>query len=218
MALAPPGRRVAAATFLSAITFFVVLAAASSASSRSPEVSLEPAVIQLHETARVRVRAVGDATAVDVRLRGASMPSGTLLPWTHLTAAHGVWVGRLGQPALRGVYPVELRVGPGRTHLVRDAWLLRVLPPAALQRPAFTTPEEVVQWWVADVAHGSLAAVRDWPLPANDHRDPRLHRLFVVAYDAANATDSSDQRGIWITAFRDGYHGQWRLLQATIQP
>jgi glycine/D-amino acid oxidase-like deaminating enzyme len=30
--------------------------------------------------------------------------------------------------------------------------------------------------------------------------------------------DVHDRRGIFITAFRDGYHARWRLLEATLQP
>lgn len=212
MAVFVPGCRAVAATFA------VMLTATSSASGTLPVVSVVPSVIQLHQTATVSVRTVGDATAVDVRLEGASMPSGTLLPWTHLRAAHGVWVGRLGQPALRGVYPLEVRIGRGGSRLAAETWLLRVLPPGTLNRPAFSTAEEVVQWWVTDVAHATLAAMRPWAPLATDRRDPRLHRLYVVAYDPAGATDDSGRRGIWITAFRDGYRGGWRLLEATVQP
>lgn len=165
------------------------------------------------------VRGVADAAAVEVGLRGASMPSGTLLPWTQLRLAHGVWTGRLGEPALRGVYPLELRTRPGGTRFAADNWRLRVLPPGTLDRPAFSAPESVVQRWVAEVEHGSLASFRPWPLLAYDRRDPRLHRLFVVAYDPAGATDASRRLGVWwITAFRDGYRGAWRLLETTVQP
>ena len=210
------GRRFAVA--LSLLTFMLVaVAAASSAPSGSPVVTVEPSVVQLRQAATVSVR-VADVAAVAVRLKGASMPSGTLLPWTQLRRAHGVWVGRLGQPAFRGVYPLVLRTRPGGNQSVADTTMLRVLPPGTLHRPAFTTPEAVVQWWVAEVAHGSLATFRPWPLLAYDRRDPRLHRLFVVAYDPPGAIDPSGRLGIWITAFRDGYSGPWRLLEATVQP
>lgn len=181
-------------------------------------VTVEPAVIQLHQSAAVAVRGATGGAAVEVRLRGASTPSGVLLPWTRLRPAHGKWVGRVGAPSFRGVYPLEVRIGPGGASLTDDTWLVRVLPPGTLARPAFDTPDEVVAWWVADVAHGTIAGVRPWPLLPYDRRDPRLHRLFVVSYDPAGATGPGDRLGIWITAVRDGYRGQWRLLEATVQP
>lgn len=211
------GRRSAVALVLLAFMFVAVAAAVSGAAGSSPVVTVEPSVVQLHQAATVRVR-VADAAGVAVRLNGASWPSGTLLPWTQLRLAHGVWVGQLGRPAFRGVYPLALRTRPGGTEFVSDSWMLRVLPPGTLDRPAFTTPEAVVQWWVAEVAHGSVPTYRPWPLLPYDRRDPRLHRLFVAAYDPPGATDDSHRLGIWITAFRDGYSGRWRLLEATVQP
>jgi hypothetical protein len=209
------GRRVALALALLPVA---VVAVAAAAPRGSRVVTIAPPVVQLHQAARVSVGGVAGAVAVEVRLRGASMPSGTPLPWTHLQLAHGVWTGRLGEPAFRGIYPVELRTRPGVAQFVADSWVLRVLPPGTLDRPAFTTPESVVQWWVAEVAHGSLASFRPWPLLAYDRRDPRLHRLFVVAYDPPGATDASGRLGVWITAFRDGYRGLWRFLEATVRP
>jgi len=200
------------------VVTLAAVAVGSAGSSVSPTVAIAPPVVRLHEAAKVDVRGLASAAAVDVWLRGASMPSGSPLPWIHLRRMHRVWVGRLGRPALRGVYPVELRLRPGGARLVSDRWLLRVLPPGTLDRPSFEAPEEVASWWVANVAHGTLAAVRPWPLPANDRRDPELHRLFVVAYDPAGTTDAASRLGIWITAVRDGSGGRWRLLEATIQP
>jgi hypothetical protein len=68
------------------------------------------------------------------------------------------------------------------------------------------------------VPHATLVAVRPWPRPAFDGRDIRLHRLFVVAYSPAGHPAADDQRGMFVTAFRDGYRAGWRFLDASAQP
>ena len=62
------------------------------------------------------------------------------------------------------------------------------------------------------------AALKPWPRPAFDRRDVRLNRLFVVAYSPPGKPAIRDRVGMFVTAFRDGYHGRWRLLEATVQP
>jgi hypothetical protein len=121
---------------------------------------------------------------------------------------------------LRGVYPIEIRSGRGSGVLTSRRWLLRVLAPGTLARPAFATPLAVARWWVATTrAHASrLVAFKRWPLPDSDRRDPRLHRLLVIAYSRIGDRRVRDRLGIWITAFRTTLHGRWRLLEATVKP
>jgi hypothetical protein len=108
--------------------------------------------------------------------------------------------------------------GPKR--LLRSPhWLLRVLPPGTLNRPAFTTPLAAIRNYVSKLPGDQvLVAERPWPHPAYDHRDPRLLRLFVIAYAPQDDNTRSTQRGMFITTVRDGYHGRWRLLEATASP
>jgi len=40
----------------------------------------------------------------------------------------------------------------------------------------------------------------------------------VIAYSIAPKTKARDRLGIFVTAVRDGYHGRWRLLEATAAP
>jgi hypothetical protein len=63
-----------------------------------------------------------------------------------------------------------------------------------------------------------VAALRRWRRPDFDKRDPRLHRLFVVAYNPPGRPRVADRLGMFVTAVRDGYDGRWRLLEATVQP
>src|SRR5262249_3386247 len=97
-------------------------------------------------------------------------------------------------------------------------WFLRVFAPGTPSRPSFASPLDVVRWWVETVPRATLVALKAWPRPGFDRREPRLHRLFVVAYSPPGATDATDRLGMFLTAYRDGYQGRWRLLEATIQP
>ena len=100
-----------------------------------------------------------------------------------------------------------------------DHWLLRVFARGTLARPAFKTPEEVAAYWVSTVgAKARIDALRRWPRPAFDRRDRRLHQLMVIAYSPDAKTKARDRLGIFVTAVRDGYHGRWRLLEATAVP
>jgi hypothetical protein len=40
----------------------------------------------------------------------------------------------------------------------------------------------------------------------------------VIAYSPDAKTKVRDRLGIFVTAVRDGYHGRWRLLEATAVP
>jgi hypothetical protein len=91
------------------------------------------------------------------------------------------------------------------------AVLAGALPAAADDRPVLVVRS-------VPRSRSRLVAIRSWPLPAGDRRDPRLHRLFVIAYGPVGDPNPAHRLGIWITAFRNGYAAPWRLLQATVQP
>ena len=57
-----------------------------------------------------------------------------------------------------------------------------------------------------------------WPLADYDHRDPRLNRLFVIAYAPRGDSRPSSRLGLFVSTVRNGYHGRWRVLEATTQP
>jgi len=185
-------------------------------SSTGPQVLVVPNVVALGHASTIEVAGI-DAPTLQVRLDGASVNRGRPLPWASLHRAHGDWRGTLPAPELRGVYPVELRIRPGAPILRADGWLFRVFDPGTLARPAFRTPEQVARWWVLH-RPGKLVAMRRWPRPAFDLRDKRLHQLLVLAYSPRGRPAVRDRLGIFITAVRDGYRGDWRLLEATALP
>lgn len=67
-------------------------------------------------------------------------------------------------------------------------------------------------------AHGIVAALRRWLRPDFDKRDPRLHHLYVVAYNPLRRPGVANRLGMFVTTVRDGYAGRWRPLEATVQP
>jgi hypothetical protein len=181
-------------------------------------IALQPAVTTLGQPARITVVGV-DAPTLEARLAGASIRHGAPAAWVRLHRVQGRWQGTLPTPELRGIYPVELRLRPGAPLLRSRNWLLRVFAPGTLARPSFATPEAVARWWVRTVpGHATLVALRRWPRPAFDRRDTRLHQLFVLAYSLADRPAVRDRLGIFVTAVRDGYSGNWRLLEATTVP
>ena len=196
-----------------------LVAAGTAASSirQHPLLTVSPPVVHLKQPASVAIRGLAGQGPVEVRLQGAAAPSGTLLPWVSLRLENGVWRGSLPEPALSGMYPIEVRTA-GAATVTDGRWFLRVFPVGTLSRPSFAQPVEVASWWVRAVARATLTAIRPWHLLADDHRDPQLHRLFVVAYSPPGDASPSDRKGIWITTVRDGYHGRWRLLEATVLP
>jgi hypothetical protein len=120
---------------------------------------------------------------------------------------------------LRGIYQLQFRVQGRKRPLQSPRWVLRVLPPGTLKRPAFPTPRGVVHDYVSDLPGNQvLVASRSWPRAAFDHRDPRLHRLFVIAYSHRGNHRASARLGLFITTVRNGYRGRWRLLEATTAP
>lgn len=183
-----------------------------------PQVLLRPDVVPLGKSSSIEVTGIRSRT-LQVRLLGASADSGRAIPWMSLRLRHGVWQGALRMPELRGVYPVELRVRPGGPIVRSDEWLLRVFAKGTYARPSFRTPEDVARWWVRKIPGGAkLVALKRWPRPAFDRRDPRLHRLLVLAYSLTGRPAVHDRLGIFVTAVRDGYRGGWRLLEATALP
>jgi hypothetical protein len=164
------------------------------------------------------------AGSLVVRLRGATDMHGAAYEWApyrwrRLTRVRGTWRGLLPAPALRGVYQLQLRVQGRRRLLQSPHWLLRVLPPGTLEQRAFATPRAAIRDFVAHLrGHQVLTKLRSWPQPAYDHRDPRLNRLFVVAYAPRGTTDPSARLGLFISTFRDGFDGEWRVLQAATEP
>lgn len=182
-----------------------------------PVVTTHPAVARLNENAYVVVRGV-DLAALEVRLEGATDSLGRPLPWKPLRLRAGAWTGVLPRPALRGAYPIELRTHGEARVLRSEHWLFRVFATGTLGRPAFGTPELVARWWVSTIAHGRLVALKRWPRSAFDQRVVQLNRLLVVAYSRPGMPRVGDRLGIWITAVRTSYGGDWRLLEATTAP
>jgi hypothetical protein len=113
---------------------------------------------------------------------------------------------------------VELRTGGSTSPLKPAGIFLRVFARGTRERPSFDNPIDVVRWWVRTAPHATLVAIKAWPRPAFDGRDARLHRLFVVAYSPPGHPAADDQRGMFVTAFRDGYGAGWRLLDASVLP
>jgi len=191
----------------------------ASAASAGPVVVVDPAVVRRGGSASITVRGFA-ASRLEVRLAGATTRRGSAIGWKPLLLAGRIWRGSLPEPALRGIYPIELRIGPGRPVVHSVNWMFRVFAPGTLSRPSFATPEGVARWWVVRMVPGRarLVALRRWHRPALDLRDRRLHQLLVVAYSPAGHPAVADRLGMFITAVRDGYTGRWRLLEATVVP
>jgi hypothetical protein len=188
---------------------------AAAAQHSGPRLILHPPIVARTQTASILVTGpVGDAPAI--RLVGATDGGARLRGWQRLQRVEGGWALAVTPPALDGIYPIRLRAD-GRV-LGSRQWLLRVFTAATLARPSFATPEEVAAWWVHEIAHADLVALRPWQRPDFDRRDPRLHRLYVVAYSRPGHAAVQDRLGMFITAVRDGYSGRWRLLEASTLP
>jgi len=192
-------------------------AGAQSQTSVSPRVDLQPSVVTFGEHATIAVSGI-DVRSLAVRLSGSTYADGEPLPWRSLRFVDGAWHGTLPAPAWRGVYPVEFRTGSTAAPIKPAGLFLRVFAPGTRERPSFDRPIDIVRWWVRTVPQATLVAIKAWPRPAFDGRDVRLNRLFVVAYSLPGHPAADDQLGMFVTAFRDGYGGRWRLLDATVQP
>jgi hypothetical protein len=180
-------------------------------------VELRPAVVRLGHQATIAVRGA-HAGGLQVLLDGATDFGGRQLPWRSLRPVGRAWLGALPLPALRGIYPIVLRTGEHVQAVRSERWLLRVFAPGTGSRPSFEDPVSAARWWVRAVARGTLVTLRTWPRPGFDRRDPRLHRLFVVAYSPPGRPGLEERLGMFVTAVRDGYGGRWRLLEATVVP
>jgi hypothetical protein len=208
-------RALIAVRVLAAVGAVLVLGGPSAAGApQALRVGLQPAILRLGHHAVIFV-SDPRSRAIQVRLAGGTYPDGTLLPWRSLRLAGGIGRGSLPIPALRGVYPVLIRHGPGSPAF--RVTYLRVFEPGTLARPAFPDPVDVVRWWV-HTRHGTLVAIKAWPRPVFDRRDSSLHRLYVVAYSPPGRPGVRDRLGMFVTAFREAYGAPWRLLEATAEP
>jgi len=184
----------------------------------APVVITDPAVARLGGQASVTVSGL-PGRRLEVRLHGATTQAGSRLGWTPLRLEGAVWRGSLPTPALRGIYPIELRAGASRPVRRSAGWMFRVFAAGTLSRPSFATPEGVAKWWVRTATgHARLVALKRWPRPGFDLRDRRLHQLLVVAYSPPGDPRVVARLGMFISAVRDGYNGDWRLLEATLEP
>jgi hypothetical protein len=139
--------------------------------------------------------------------------------WRRLRIHGDTLRGLLPAPALLGIYRLQLRAGHERRVVSSARWLLRVVPHGTMARPSFPTAAAAVRQFVATLRGDQvLVALRRWPQAAFDHRDPRLNRLFVIAYAPRGDNRLSSRLGLFVTTVRDGYRGRWRLLEATTQP
>jgi hypothetical protein len=188
-----------------------------SATVSTARVELGPPIVGLGHRSSIVVSNL-QVPSLQVLLMGATDEFGKPLGWRSLRSVDGSWRGNLPTPAFLGIYPVVLRIQVGAKPFGAPQWLLRVFAPGTRSRPTFDDPVQVVDWWVQAVAGETLVAVKAWPRPDFDRRDPRLHRLFVVAYAPSGDTNPDDQLGTFITAVRDGYQGRWRFLEATVEP
>ena len=184
---------------------------------RGVRLELRPAVARLRQRVTLEVSGTR-ASSLQALPTGATDQLGLHIGWQSLKHATGAWWTVLPAPARPGIYPLRLRVRAGLSGFRSPGWFLRVLSPGTLSRPAFVDPRGVVSWWVHTVAHADLVALRRWPLPGYDHRDRRLHCLFVVAYSPPGDSDPGDRRGLFVTAFRNGYGARWRLLETGLVP
>jgi len=197
-------------------------ATAGTNSDSAVTVRLQPRVVE-YGAVRVSVSGVS-AAAVSVRPKGANDLRGLAYEWTpyrwrRLRLVRGRWRGVIPAPPLFGLYRLQLRAAQHSRLLQEPDWLLRVLPPGALDGSAFRSPKAVIRDYVSDLP-GNQVLVTDRlrPQAAYDHRDPRLLRLFVIAYAPRGNNTPNTRRGLFISTFRDGYHGRWRLLEATVSP
>ena len=203
------------------------LSAGGSAAGGAPrsgvQVRLGRHVIDPFHSNSIRVSGL-TGRSVDVRLLGAIDMRGRAYRWApyewrRLHLRQGVWHGLLPAPVLPGIYQMQLRLDHGRRLVTTRRWLERVFPAGTESRHSFRTPAAVLRDYVAHLSgHETLVAVRRWPLPAYDHRDPRLHRLFVIAYAPQGSKRPDSRLGRFITTVRDGFRGRWRLLDATTGP
>jgi len=183
-----------------------------------PELRLSPSVTRRGQRAVVTVRHL-DVPSLELRIVGGTTSFGQRLPWLHLQHRGKGWRVLAPAPEFRGVYPLELRTRRGAKVLRSDHWLLRVFAPGTRSRAAFSTPEGVARNWVRTLPRNArLVALKRWPRPAFDRRDPHRHQLLAVAYTLAGDRTVGERLGMFVTAVRDELQGTWRLLEATVSP
>lgn len=196
---------------------------AGSPSEQPVRVRLQSRVTQVYHSTTLSVSGIA-ARRVDVRLLGATDRAGiayewTPYPWQRLRQVGETWRGVLPAPALPGIYVLQLRLDGGRSLLSSAHWLLRVFPRGTSTRRSFPTAVAAVRDFVTHMpGDEALVALRPWPQAKFDHRDPRLHRLFVIAYAPIGDSRRSSRLGLFVTIVRNGFHGRWLLLEATSAP
>jgi hypothetical protein len=214
------------AKLMPAAAFLLAAAAVTGVASagRGPvRVVLGAPAIDLYHSASVEVSGI-DARSAQVRPVGAIDRAGLAYewkpyPWQALRARDGTWHGVLPAPPLFGIYRLQLRFDHGRKVLSSPRWLLRVFPRGTMARRPFPTAAAAVRGFVDNLpGHQTLVASRRWPLASFDHRDELLNRLFVIAYAPRGDSRRSSRLGRFISTVRNGYHGRWRVLEATTQP
>ena len=194
----------------------------SGPNTRTVRVRLQPRVVE-YGPARVSVSGV-TAASVSVRLLDANDPAGLAdqwapYPWHRLRPVRGRWSGVLPAPPLRGIYQLQFHTQQRQRLLQSPHWLLRVFPPGTMRGSAFSSPQAVIRDYVSHLPGNQvLVAARPYPQAAYDHRNPRLHRIYVIAYAPQGENQPSSRLGLFITTVRNGYRGRWRLLEATIGP
>jgi hypothetical protein len=196
---------------------------AASAERRPVQMMFTPRSIDLFHAASVEATGIV-ARSVEVRLVGAIDRAGLAYEWTPyrwrpLRAQDGAWRGLLTAPPLFGIYRLRLRLDHGRSFLSSARWLIRVFPRGTMARPSFPTAVAAIRQFVSHLpGHVRLVALRRWPLARFDHRDPRLNRLFVIAYAPRGDNEHASRSGLFVSTVRDGFRGRWRVLQATAEP
>lgn len=221
-------KRLALAATIAVLLLVWPAVSAGSAAQASPaetpvSVALRARVIDLYHSSSISVSGIS-ARGLEVRLLGAIDRSGLAYEWTpyrwrRLRLREGTWRGVLPAPPLFGAYRLELRLDGGSRYLSSPTWLLRVFPHGTLRRPSRHEPIAAIRDFIAHLrGQQVLVACRHWPLASFDHRDPRLHRLFAVAYAPRGDHRPDSRLGLFVTTVRDGYHGGWRVLRATTQP
>jgi hypothetical protein len=199
------------------------LAPVANAGHGPVRVVLGPRAVDLYHSASVRVSGT-TAGSVEVRLVGAIDRAGRAYEWTPyrwraLRIRRDTWHGLLPTPPLAGIYRLRLRFDHGRRFLSSAGWLMRVFPKGAMKRPSSPTAVGAVRHYVGNLpGHEVLVASRRWPLASFDHRDPRLNRLFAIAYAPRGDRLPQSRLGLFVTVVRDGFRGRWRVLEATTQP
>jgi hypothetical protein len=211
-------------TVLAAIGALAVAVVASAAADSAPSVRFRPTTINLFRRTSVAVTGLS-ARSVEARLKGATDETGLAYEWTpyhwrRLRLSDGAWTGALPAPALLGAYQLQLRIDGHHRVVQSPNWLLRVFRPHTQTHAAsFPRPEMVVRDFVDRLPGDEVTvALRRFRPAAFDHRDTRLNRIFAVAYAPRGDTRTSSRLGLFITAVRAGFHGRWRLLEASVEP